>query len=88
MSHSLASTIAIAAAGLFLGACDKSGGTVDPDAAGPNDLVKCEGVNACKGESDCGVKGAHKCAGQNECKGKGWVKVSKSDCETQGGTAS
>ena len=84
--HPIATTIAIAAASMFLGACKKDGGTVDPASAGPDDLVKCQGVNACKAESDCGVKGAHGCAGQNECKGKGWIKVSKSDCDAQGGS--
>ncbi len=36
---------------------------------------KCVGGNACKGQSECGVKGAHGCHGQNSCRGKGWVMV-------------
>ncbi|MEE9384987.1 MAG: hypothetical protein V3V08_16405 [Nannocystaceae bacterium] len=87
MINTLASSIALSAATFFLGACDKSGGTVDPASAGADDLVKCQGVNTCEGQSECGVKGSHGCAGKNECKGKGWVKVSKADCDTQGGAA-
>ena len=47
--------------------------------------VECYGVNACKGQGECGGKG-HGCAGENECKGKGWVSLSKADCEAKGGT--
>ena len=49
-------------------------------------LVKCDGINACKGQGSC--QGAdHACKGQNECKGHGWVEVpSEADCTGQGGT--
>ncbi len=42
--------------------------------------VKCEGVNGCKGQSAChtAISG---CQGQNACKGKGFLMLSKADCE-------
>jgi len=41
--------------------------------------VKCEGVNGCKGQSEC--KTDHSaCNGQNECAGKGWVHLSPEAC--------
>jgi uncharacterized membrane protein len=42
--------------------------------------VKCEGVNSCKGRSAC--KSANNaCKGQNSCKGKGFVNLTKADCD-------
>ena len=42
--------------------------------------VKCEGVNSCKGHSAC--KGAsNSCKGQNSCKGKGFLELTKADCD-------
>jgi uncharacterized membrane protein len=50
--------------------------TVRADAA----KTKCEGVNACKGQSSC--KGANNaCKGQNSCKGQGFKMMSKADCD-------
>jgi hypothetical protein len=44
------------------------------------DKVHCDGVNSCKGQSEC--KTAHSaCNGQNECAGKGWVEMSAEECE-------
>jgi hypothetical protein len=55
--------------------------------------VKCTGVNSCKGQSACksasnsckgqsACKGAsNSCKGQNSCKGKGFVEMSKADCD-------
>ena len=43
-------------------------------------MVKCEGVNACKGLGDC--KGAkNSCKGLAECKGLGFKEMSKADCD-------
>jgi len=42
--------------------------------------VKCEGVNACKGQSACKTA-TSACQGQNSCKGKGYVMLSKADCD-------
>lgn len=48
--------------------------------------VKCEGVNECKGTSECASKDGNSCQGLNECKGQGWVtKESKEACESEGG---
>lgn len=59
-----------------------------PAVAGMNgnsgEMVKCMGVNACKGKSDC--KTAHSsCNGKNSCKGQGYVKMSRHACEAIGG---
>jgi len=42
--------------------------------------VHCDGVNACKGQSACQTA-TNACKGQNSCKGKGWLYLSKSDCD-------
>jgi len=48
--------------------------------------VKCSGVNACKGTSECNTKAAlDACKGKNACSGQGWVSMTKEDCETKGG---
>ena len=40
----------------------------------------CMGANACKGKGAC--KGAsNACKGQNACKGKGYLEMTKADCE-------
>jgi hypothetical protein len=45
---------------------------------------RCFGVNACKGQGQC--KSAHNaCKGQNTCKGKGWLAMTKGECDNQGG---
>jgi hypothetical protein len=42
--------------------------------------VQCSGVNSCKGQSAC--KSANNaCKGQNSCKGKGFLEMSKADCD-------
>jgi hypothetical protein len=48
--------------------------------------VKCQGINACKGESKCKTADSA-CAGQNSCKGHGWLVVkSEAECTEKGGT--
>lgn len=47
--------------------------------------VKCAGVNACKGTSQCATPD-NSCKGQNSCKGEGWVYMSKSECVSNGGS--
>lgn len=46
---------------------------------------QCHGINACKGQGECGGAG-HNCAGKNECKGKGWVFKTEAECKDAGGT--
>ncbi|MCG6139884.1 hypothetical protein EHQ23_00500 [Leptospira bourretii] len=45
---------------------------------------ECHGINACKGQGDCGGKG-HACAGKNSCKGQGWKGTSEKECAEKGG---
>jgi hypothetical protein len=42
--------------------------------------VKCEGVNACKGTSECKTA-KHDCAGKNACKGEGVKSMTKAECD-------
>lgn len=69
--------LATAAAGLFLAA-----GALTPAMAAKHDeaKVKCEGVNGCKGQSDCQTANTA-CKGQNSCKGQGFQSLSKKDCD-------
>jgi uncharacterized membrane protein len=59
--------------------------------AGPDDSmgakageVKCAGVNSCKGQTNC-KSATNNCKNQNSCKGKGWISMSKADCDAKGG---
>jgi hypothetical protein len=56
-----------------------------PETATKVATIKCSGINSCKGTSACATA-TSACAGQNSCKGQGWVKASKADCDTKGGT--
>ena len=47
-------------------------------------MGECHGINACKGQGECGGVG-HACAGKNSCKGKGWLKMSHADCDDSAG---
>jgi hypothetical protein len=42
--------------------------------------VKCEGVNACKGQGGC-KSAKNECKGKNGCKGQGWTEMSQADCD-------
>lgn len=46
--------------------------------------VKCEGVNSCKGTSECKTA-EHACKGQNECKGHGYISLTAKKCAAKGG---
>ena len=47
--------------------------------------VKCQGINDCKGHSDCAGT-ANDCKGLNDCKGTGYLVVaSDKDCTDKGG---
>ncbi|HYB12468.1 MAG TPA: hypothetical protein VEG67_03290 [Myxococcota bacterium] len=50
------------------------------DESASNAKVKCEGVNSCKGHSDC-KSAANSCKGQNGCAGKGFVMMSQAECD-------
>jgi len=72
--------LAAAAAAIFVsGAATQA---TDANAAHheADEKVKCEGVNSCKGQSECNTDHS-KCHGLNECAGKGWVKMTPEECE-------
>ena len=87
MNKSLATSLALSAAALFVGACGKSGESADSNTAASSsgDQVKCLGVNECKGQGSCGGPDGNVCAGQNSCKGKGWIKMTQGECADLGG---
>jgi hypothetical protein len=68
--------LAAAAGALFLS------GAAAPAFAeeGKDAKVKCEGVNSCKGHSDCSTA-QNDCSGKNSCKGKGFVMMTPEDCK-------
>ena len=43
--------------------------------------IHCTGVNSCKGQSAC-KSANNSCKGQNSCKGKGFLEMTKADCDT------
>jgi len=53
-------------------------------ATGASDKVHCEGVHACKGNSDCKTA-EHACKGMNACKGHGFKAMSAKECKDKGG---
>ncbi|MEM6990811.1 MAG: hypothetical protein AAF721_09945 [Myxococcota bacterium] len=89
MSNKLATTLALSAAALFLGACKSDKPTTSPDAAAPaadaDKKVRCYGVNECAGQTACDVSGKWDCAGNNDCCGKGWIHIPSSECSAKGG---
>lgn len=47
-------------------------------------LIKCAGINACKGKGSCaGADNA--CKSKNACKGKGWVETTARHCKAKHG---
>lgn len=90
--------IAIMAAGLLSGACDKKqsagpapSSSVAPSAASANVSAEktakifCGGVNECAGKSAC-MTATNGCRGQNSCKGKGVLEMTEDECRQKGGT--
>ena len=69
--------LATAAAGLFATAMIPAANAAKHEGEAK---VKCEGVNSCKGTSACGTA-TSACKGQNSCKGKGWLFMSKAECD-------
>ena len=50
------------------------------------DMVKCAGLNDCKGKGACKAAGMNDCKGKNACKGKGFVETkSAKECADKGG---
>lgn len=74
-------SIAATAAALFA-----SAGFATVAHAADDGMVKCSGINSCKGTSDCKTAKSE-CKGHNSCKGQGWVsKASMAECTKAGGT--
>ena len=72
--------MATAAAALF------AMGVTAPVHAAEDGMVKCSGVNSCKGTSECKTAKSD-CKGHNSCKGQGWVsKKTAEECTKAGGT--
>lgn len=70
--------LASAVAGLFVA------GAAHTALAGENEgaeaKIHCDGVNACKGHSDCKTA-TNECKGLNSCKGKGYLSVTQQECD-------
>jgi hypothetical protein len=75
MNSRILSSVALAAAAAIMFS------TVAANTARADEAkVKCEGVNSCKGHSAC--KSANNaCKGQNSCKGKGFLELTKAQCD-------
>ncbi|MCA9711244.1 MAG: hypothetical protein KDK70_35730 [Myxococcales bacterium] len=99
MKNHLASTFALSAAALFLTGCGKEKTPANPpeDAQGaptaqadpapdPNAKQRCYAVNECAGQTACDVAGKWDCAGNNDCCGKGWLYVTRGECDALGGS--
>lgn len=99
ITNKLAGLIAASATALALsGAALAADAPLAAKKIGANDEVKCYGVNACKGTSDCKTEASscksasgcstagNSCKGANSCKGKGFKKVAASKCLSDGGT--
>ena len=72
--------VAMAAAALFATSTLPAVAQASSDAK-----VKCSGVNACKGTSECKTAKSD-CKGHNACKGQGWVsKKTAEECTKAGG---
>ncbi len=68
-------TIAAAAAALII-----TGALAPAAHAAEEGKGHCVGANACKAKSDCKTA-ANACKGQNDCKGKGFLTMTKEECE-------
>jgi hypothetical protein len=72
MDLSRGTSIALAVSAL-LAATACSGNSHDPSSSAAEG-IKCEGGNACKGQSECATAdGKSLCSGENACKGTGYV---------------
>jgi uncharacterized membrane protein len=67
--------VATAAAALFVGGLAATAHAEEHEAK-----IKCEGVNSCKGHGDC-KSAQNSCKGQNGCGGKGFLMMTKAECD-------
>jgi hypothetical protein len=79
--------LASAVTALFLSGCNAGADSGSSSAAL---VVKCEGINECRGHGKCGGVlgdgGLHGCEGENDCRGRGWIEVPSSECKDKGGS--
>lgn len=71
------SLVASAAATLFLAGL---AGAAHAEDSGGEAKIKCEGVNSCKGQSECKTA-QNSCKGENSCSGKGFMMMTKAECD-------
>src|SRR4030095_11181057 len=69
--------VASAAAAMFVTGL---AGAAHAEESGGAAKIKCEGVNSCKGHSDCN-SAKNDCKGKNDCAGKGFMMMSKAECD-------
>lgn len=73
--------LAVAVGVLFTSATFANATAVEP----AQGTVKCTGVNACKGKSECKTA-TSACKGANSCKGKGVISMmTEKECTDKGG---
>ena len=75
MDSNRGTNIALALAALLAaGGCSGTSNTDSTGAVEGAVAIKCEGGNACKGQSECATAdGKSSCAGENACRGTGYV---------------
>ena len=72
--------LASAVAGLFIAGGAVTAHAEDAAAGAAAEKIHCEGVNACKGQSECKTA-TNDCSGLNACKGKGFVSMTQEECD-------
>ena len=72
--------LASAVAGLFIVGGAANAHAADADGSAEAEKIHCDGVNACKGQSECKTA-SNDCAGLNACKGKGYVSMTQEECD-------
>lgn len=71
------SLVASAAAALVLAGFAGAARAEEP---GAEAKIRCEGVNSCKGHSEC-KSVSNSCKGQNGCGGKGFLMLTRAECD-------
>lgn len=69
--------VASAAAAMFMAGFAGAAHAEEPSGEAK---IKCEGVNSCKGQGSC-KSAQNACKGQNGCGGKGFLMMTKAECD-------
>lgn len=72
--------LASAVAGLFVAGSAVAANADTYEGGAEAEKIHCEGVNGCKGQSDCSTA-TNDCKGLNACKGKGFVAMTQEECD-------